>query len=79
MALVGEPEQVGDLERLRLHLPVARERREEARAAPEPGHHRGLERLEDGEVGEDVHELEAPRHAEARERDRPDAADVPVR
>src|SRR5229473_1767937 len=73
---VGETEEVGHLERLPLHLPIAPEGGEEAAAATEPRHHRGLERLQHGEVGEDLHELEAPGHAEPGEGDRADAPDV---
>ena len=45
---------------------------------PEPRDHRRLERLEHGELGKDLDELKAPRHAEAREGHHADSADVPV-
>src|SRR5437764_67117 len=72
----AEAEQLRDLERLRVHVAVARERREEPRAAPEPRDDRGLERLEHGELGEDLHELEGSGHAEPRQARRADAAHV---
>ena len=66
VALVGEAEELGDLERGRLHLAVGGERGEERAAAAEPRDDGGLQGLEHGQLGEDVDELEAPRHAEPR-------------
>src|SRR2546425_5335062 len=78
VALVAEAEQLGDLERAFLHLVVSGQRREQAGPAPESGHDRGLERLEDREVGKDLDELEGAGHAEPRQAHRADAADLPV-
>src|SRR5882762_10409826 len=74
-ALVAQAEQLGDLERLALHVAVARERREQPGAAPEPGDDRGLQRLEHREVREDVNQLERSGHAEPCEPHRPEPVD----
>src|SRR6266850_728594 len=74
-ALVAQAEQLGDLERLALHVAVARERREHPGAAPEPGDDRGLQRLEHREVREDVNQLERSGHAEPCEPHRPEPVD----
>src|SRR5213078_589829 len=78
VALGAEAEQVSDFERVVLHLAVARERREEPAAASQARGHRRLQRLEDREVGEDLQELKAARHAELGEAHRPDPGDVAV-
>ena len=77
VTLGREAEQLGDLDGLLPHLAVVSERGEEVRATPEPRDDRDLERLRDGEIGEDVHELKAPGDAEPREGHRPDPVDVP--
>src|SRR2546428_3780545 len=76
MGLAGEAEERGDLERVGLHLPVAPQRGEEPRATAQPRDDGGLECLEHAQLRKDLHELEAPRHAEAREGDGADPADV---
>jgi hypothetical protein len=76
VGLVGEAEERGNLERVGLDLAVAGQREEEARASAEARDDGRLKRLEHRQLGEDLDELEAPRHAEPCERDRPDAADV---
>ena len=66
-ALVGEAEELGHLERAVLDLGgrAARDGQEAAARAETRGH-RGLERLEHRELGEDLDELEAPGHAQPR-------------
>ena len=76
MTLFREAEQLRDLEGAVGDVAITRERGEEPAAAPEPRDHGGLERLEHGELGEDVHELKGPRHAEPGEGRRAQAADV---
>src|SRR5262245_5040624 len=73
---LGEAEQLGDFQRLRLHLAVAGQRSEEPPPASKAGHDRRLQRLEHREVGEDLDELKRARHAQARQAHRPDAGDL---
>ncbi len=75
-APVAEAEQLRDLEGVGLHLVVAGEGGEEPAAAAEPRRHRRLQRLQHREVREDLHELEAARHAELRQPHGTDARDV---
>src|SRR2546422_11291844 len=76
MRLVAEAEERGDFEGVGVDLPVGAERGEKAGTAAEPRDDGGLEGLEHGELREDLDELEAPRHAEAREGDGADPGDV---
>src|SRR5262245_51487938 len=76
--LVGEAEQLGDLHGSVAHLAVPREGGEEASAAAEPRRDRRLQCLENGELGEDVDELEAPRHTEPGQPHGADAGDVAI-
>src|SRR6266850_1011199 len=76
MRLVAETEERGDFQGVGVDLPVGAERGEKAGAAAEPRDDGGLEGLEHGELREDLDELEAPRHAEAREGDGADPGDV---
>src|SRR5216117_4067838 len=73
---VAQAKQLGDLERLALHVAVARERREQSGAAPEPGDDGGLQGLEHREVREDVDQLERAGHAEPSEPHRPEPVDL---
>src|SRR5262249_21017585 len=70
--------ELGDLEGRGAHVTIAGQRCEQPRAAAEPRDHGCLERLHDGEVGEDMNELEAARHAEPGEGRRADAVNVLV-
>src|SRR5436190_290801 len=66
------------LERGLKNLAVGGEGREQARAAPEPGDHGRLERLQHREIGKDLDELEGPRHPEASQAGGPEPAHVAV-
>ena len=76
VTLVGQPEELGHLERAVLGLSVAGQRAEQRGAPAEPGDDGGQQGLEHGEIREDLHELEAPGEAEPGQGHRPDAGRV---
>ena len=72
----SSPKMRGDLLDARAHLGIAGQAREQPPLLALLRHHGGGDGLGDGELREDLHELERARHAALGQLHRPDAGDV---